>query len=115
MSRLLFPIAMALMVAAPAVAQGPVATIARGTYVCERPGHAGAAASQVLEEAGFVIETGSRYRAAQGSGTYLRRGDRMSFTSGPRNGEEYRILASGVLLRMRNGELDRTRCLRAGR
>jgi hypothetical protein len=96
---------------APAVAQGPIGTITRGPYVCELPGDAGAAAGQVQAEAGFVIESSSRYSGPSGVGTYLRRGDSVVMTSGPRQGETYMVVSAGFLRRMENGRPGRLRCV----
>ena len=96
---------------APAAAQGPIGTITRGPYVCELPGDAGAAAGEVQAEAGFVIESSSRYSAPSGVGSYLRRGDSMVMTSGPRQGESYAVVSRGLLRRIDNGRPGRLRCV----
>ena len=110
---------LALIPAAPVLAQGDIGTISRGTYVCELPGNAlGEARGHVGEpqpEAGFSIVTDSRYSSPQGPGTYLRRGSTVSFTSGPRNGESYTIVGRDFLRKIEaNGQPGRLRCLRQG-
>lgn len=106
-------IAPLLLTAAPLAAQGDVGTIARGTYVCELPGDVRTAASIAQPEAGFTIESASRYNSPQGGGTYLRRGETVTFTSGPRNGESYVVIGRDFLRRIEaNGQPGRLRCLR---
>lgn len=111
------PLATALIVilAAPVLAQSDVGTITRGSYVCELPGDVRGNAGVPQPEAGFSIESASRYSSLQGSGTYLRRGERVDFTSGPRNGESYAIVGRDFLRRVEpNGQPGRLRCLRQG-
>ncbi len=104
---------MATLVVAPAGAQSEIGTIARGTYVCELPGDVRGTAGVAQPEAGFTIESASRYSAPQGSGTYLRRGETVTFTTGPRNGESYAILGRGFLrLIGPDGQPGRLRCVR---
>ena len=95
--------------------QGQIGTIERGYYACEVPGSATDAASIPQPEANFTIDNSSRYSTAQGNGTYLRRGNRMTFTSGPRQGEEYRVISGTFLRRLENGQPGRLRCVRSGR
>jgi len=95
-----------------ASAKGQVDTVDRGRYVCELPGDAGGEASVPQPERSFTIETSSRYSSPQGSGTYLRRGNRFDMTSGPRKGEAYRIVRTGFLkLLQPDGEPSRMRCV----
>ena len=101
--------------AAPAFAQGAIGTVERGAYVCELPGDAGGSAGVVQSGQAFTIESASRYSSAQGSGTYLRRGDVLQLTSGPRQGESYAVMGSGFLRRIENGKPGRLRCVRTGR
>ncbi|APE28591.1 hypothetical protein [Aurantiacibacter gangjinensis] len=105
----------ALGISAPAIADDDIGTIARGQYVCELPGDAGGPAGIAQPQESFRIESASRYSSPQGSGTYLRRGDRVIMTSGPRNGDSYRITGRGFLRKLENGEPGRLRCLRQGR
>jgi hypothetical protein len=95
-----------------AVAQGPIGTAERGAYACELPGDANGAAGQAQADRNFIIETASRYSAPQGGGTYLRRGNRMEMTSGPRKGETYEIVRPGfVRLLKADGTPSRLRCV----
>lgn len=112
-------IAAALLAAAPAgaqsVPQGQIGTIERGNYTCELPGDASGSVGVPQPDAGFTIENASRYSAAQGGGTYLRRGDTVTLTSGPRQGESYRVISPTFLRRIENGQPGRLRCVRSGR
>ena len=106
-------LALAAMAAGPAAqAQGPIGTIERGRYVCELPGDAAGAAGIAQPDENFRIRSASRYASPQGGGTYLRRGDTLTMTSGPRNGDRYRIQSSGFLRKIENGEPGRLRCIR---
>ena len=96
---------------APADAQGPIGTVTRGPYNCELPGDAAGQAGQVQPEAAFTIDSASRYTSPQGGGTYLRRGNTLTLTSGPRQGESYAILSEGFLRRIENGRPGRLRCV----
>src|SRR5690606_18098784 len=55
--------------AASAWAQAPIATIERGSYVCELPGDASGRAGREQPAENFSILSASRYSSAQGSGT----------------------------------------------
>lgn len=101
--------------ATPVLAQGQLGTIERGTYVCELPGDAAGAAGIAQPDESFTIESASRYSSPQGEGTYLRRGDRLIMTSGPRNGDSYQVAGRGFLRKLENGAVGRLRCVRQGR
>ncbi|MCB2066738.1 MAG: elongation factor P [Erythrobacter sp.] len=100
---------------APLAAQGQIGTIERGRYVCELPGDAAGAAGIEQPDESFSITSASRYSSPQGEGTYLRRGDRLTMTSGPRNGDSYAIISRNFLRKLENGEPGRLRCVRQGR
>jgi SpoU rRNA methylase family enzyme len=109
-----------LILATPAAAtselpQGKLGTIERGDYVCELPGRADGLAGVVQPDAAFSIDSASRYSSPQGSGTYLRRGTVVSFTSGARQGESYTVVSPGFLRKLDNGQPGRLRCLHNGR
>src|SRR5688572_25799639 len=112
-----FPIAiiLAALVAAPALGQGAIGTVERGAYVCELPGDAGGSAGVVQPAQALTIESASRYSSPQGSGTYLRRGNTLQLTSGPRQGESYAVIGDGFLRRIEKGTPGRLRCVRSGR
>jgi hypothetical protein len=115
MNRILISLVLAAStLAAPAAAQGQIGTIERGPYVCELPGDAAGAAGIPQPEESFTIESASRYSSPQGNGTYLRRGDRLTMTSGPRNGDSYEVVGPGFLRKIVNGEVSRLRCVREG-
>ena len=116
--RMIRSLPVALLLAATsslAMAQGPIDTVLRGRYVCEMPGNAAVGASVPLPERHFTIESSSRYSAPQGAGTYLRRGDRVDLTSGPRKGETYLVVRPGFLReRQPDGKPGRLRCVLQG-
>lgn len=103
--------ALAAMAATSVSAQGPVGTLERGAFTCERPGHAAGRAGIEQPDAGFSIIGASRYSSPQGDGTYLRRGDIVTFTSGPRSGEAYAVISPGFLRRIENGVPGALRCV----
>ena len=117
MTRALALVALSLstLAAGPLAAQEKIGTVQRGVYVCEVPGNAAQEASMTMPEAGFRIRSGSRYESPQGDGFYLRRGDRMMMTSGPHNGDVYRVEQDGLLRRMAGEEPTRLRCIRRSR
>ena len=102
-------------IAVPAFAQGGIGTVERGAYVCELPGDAGGSAGVEQTGQALTIESASRYSSPQGSGTYLRRGDTLQLTSGPRQGESYAVVSAGFLRRIEDGKPGRLRCVRTGR
>jgi len=113
--RIIVPVLAALLLAAPAFADGPIGTIARGTYVCELPGDVAGAVGIEQPGESFTILSASRYSSPQGSGTYLRRGDIVSMTSGPRNGTRYIVIGRDFVRKLdEHGEPSRLRCLRLG-
>lgn len=113
MNRAILAFALAACpLAAPALAQGQIGTIERGVYLCELPGDAAGAAGIAQPEESFTIESASRYSSPQGKGTYLRRGDRLIMTSGPRNGDTYKVIGQGFLRKIVNGQVSRLRCVR---
>lgn len=103
-----------LAIAAPAFAQGQIGTLERGTYICELPGDAAGAVGVEQPQESFVILSASRYSSNDGDGTYLRRGNRLLMTSGPRNGDVYEIIGRGFLRKIINGQISRLRCIRQG-
>jgi hypothetical protein len=74
-----------------------------------------AAAPALAQGAIGTVESASRYSSPQGSGTYLRRGDTLQLTSGPRQGESYAVVGSGFLRRIEDGKPGRLRCVLTGR
>jgi hypothetical protein len=110
------PVAVLLAAASSvASAQGPIDTVLRGRYVCEMPGDAALGASIRQPERNFTIKSSSSYSAPQGDGTYLRRGNRLDLTSGPRKGEAYLVIRPGFLReRQADGKPGRLRCVMQG-
>lgn len=107
--------AVAGLASPPALAQGRLALLAQGEYVCALPGDASGAAWIVQDGHEFAITGGSSYRTAKGSGTYLMEGKLVTFTRGPMRGAKFMRLGSGLLQQVdRNGKLGRLRCHRAG-
>jgi len=105
----------AVSLAVPAQAQGPIGTVQQGRFVCELPGDAAGPRGVEQPGLGFRIENASRYVADSGSGTYLRRGNELVFTSGPRNGERYQVVTPGFLRKLEDGAPSRLRCVRRER
>ena len=99
---------------APAVAQGAIGVVPRGTFVCELPGDAAGRAGVAQPERNITIESASRYSSPQGSGSYLRRGDTLTLTSGPRQGESYAVRSNDFLRLIEDGKAGRLRCVRQG-
>ena len=102
-------------IAAPAAAQGAIGTVERGSYVCELPGDAAGKAGIEQPQRNFTIESASRYSSPQGEGTYLRRGDVLTLTSGPRKGETFSVFSTGRLRLLEDGRPGRLRCVRSTR
>ncbi|MCC6827121.1 MAG: hypothetical protein IT550_02680 [Novosphingobium sp.] len=101
---------------AGAVPGGELGTVEVGRYVCELAGDAAGPAGRHVPEADFSIVTTSSYRVDGRGGSYLRTGDRVVFTSGPRDGERYRRLRSGFLRRsLADGSDGPLRCVLANR
>jgi hypothetical protein len=114
MKGLTFLIGLAGALASPALAQGAIGTVPRGTFACELPGDAAGKASIEQPERNLTIESASRYSSPQGSGSYLRRGDVLTLTSGPRQGESYAVISEGFLRLIEDGKAGRLRCVLRG-
>jgi len=61
------------------------------------------------------VDPASRYSSDAGSGTYLRRGNELVFTSGTRSGERYQVVSTGFLRKLQDGKPSRLRCVRRER
>ncbi len=105
----------ALAFGVPASGQGQIGTIERGQYTCELPGDASGAVGIHQPQEDFRIASASRYRADNGDGTYLRRGDVVTMTSGPRNGAQYAVISANFLRKLEGGAPGRLRCIRGQR
>jgi hypothetical protein len=108
-------LAIAVQASAPVLAQGEIGTIERGDYHCELPGDAGGNAGIHQPQEDFRISSASRYRATEGEGTYLRLGDVMTMTSGPRNGAQYAVISANFLRKIEGGVPGPLRCIRRDR
>jgi hypothetical protein len=107
----------ALLLATPllAVTGGKLGTIDRGSWVCEMPGDAGSGRGIPVDGADFVITPSSTYRTETGTGTYLRTGDTVTMTSGPRMGERYRVQTERMLKKLaEDGSDEGMRCVKLG-
>ena len=107
MKRLHIAAAAGALLTAPAFAQGAIGTVERGAYVCELPGSADGKAGIEQPDRALTIQSASRY-------TYLRRGDTLTLTSGPREGERYAVVSPGFLRLIEDGKPGRLRCVRQG-
>lgn len=106
----------ALSTSAGAVPGGELGTVEVGRYVCELAGDASGPVGRHVPEADFSIVTTSSYRFNGRTGSYLRTGDRVVFTSGPRNGERYHWLRRGFMRRSEaDGSDGALRCVLANR
>jgi hypothetical protein len=103
-----------LACATPALAQGQIGTIERGSYVCELPGDVTGTPGIEQPQDNFIIASASRYISGKGNGSYLRRGDEVHFTSGARKGESFKLMGNTFLRRIENGQPGRLRCIRRG-
>jgi len=108
-------VAAALAVTPPLLAEGMIGTVERGEYQCELPAEVAGEVALPQPDESFTVASASRYRSPQGNGSYLRRGDRMTMTSGPRNGTQYQIVSDTMLRKLEGGEPGRLRCYRRGR
>ncbi len=108
-------IALAALAAAPALATpgGPIDTLQQGAYVCELPGDATGPAGLRQPHRDFTVINSSSYTAEGQRGTYLLTGDKVVFTSGPRQGEKYSRLSPNFLRELgEDGQPGALRCVR---
>jgi hypothetical protein len=107
----------ALLLATPVLATtgGKLGTLDRGSWTCEMPGDAGSERGIPVDGAEFVVTPSSTYRTETGSGTYLRTGDMVTITSGPRRGERYRVATERMLWKLApDGSDEGMRCVKLG-
>ncbi len=98
---------------------GPLRTMPHGRYQCALPGDAGGAAFVVDDEESFRIFTASRYESGgesnAGSGTYIMRGTHLTFTRGPRKGEQFERIGDNQLRKLsEDGTRSDLLCTRLG-
>ena len=68
-----------------------------------------------MPAADFEITNDSTYQVSDGRGTYLRTGDDVRMTSGPRKGERYTVQSEHFLRKVGgNGKDSGLRCIRLG-
>jgi len=111
----------AAMFGAPAMAApagdpgGMLRTLPRGTFECALPGNAAGDAYRVVSEESFRIGTASRYRSEEGTGTYILRGQFLTFTSGPKKDERFRRIGPNQVRKLgSDGETTDLLCTRRG-
>ncbi|WP_298303077.1 elongation factor P [uncultured Erythrobacter sp.] len=76
---------------------GMLRTMPHGVYECALSGDAGGSAYEVVATEGFRISTASRYTDDNGDGTYILRGNRLTFTAGPKNGQRFERVGQNQL------------------
>lgn len=90
-------------------------TMPHGPYECTLPGNAAGEATIPLAKESFTIARASRYRSADGRGTYLLKGDEFLFTAGPKNGQRLRRTGTNELREvLEDGSNGRMICSRVG-
>ena len=99
---------------APVPSGGMLRTMPHGIYQCALPGDAAGAAYDVVPEEQFRIRTASSYRDTNGNGTYILRGDELTFTRGPKKGQKFRRVGINQLQKLNGGELTKLLCTRLG-
>jgi hypothetical protein len=95
--------------------RGGIGVVEQGLYRCELPDPRAPSRGVVQDGAGFRILDASRYTSDAGDGTYLRRGNTMVLSSGPRRGERYHIVTPGFFRKIEGGTPGRLRCIRRER
>ena len=78
---------------------GMLKAMPQGTYQCALPGDAGGKAFLVQKDEQFHVGPSFSYRSERGNGTYILRGDRFAFTSGPKKGERLQRIGTNQLKR----------------
>lgn len=85
---------------APLPSGGALASLPHGTYQCALPGDAAGKAFVVVKAEEFRIGAASKYRDAEGTGSYILRGKDLTFTRGPKKGERYKRVGTNQLRKM---------------
>ncbi|MBA4160649.1 MAG: hypothetical protein C0515_00875 [Novosphingobium sp.] len=107
------PLLLALAAPALAVPGGPIGQIPPGNFLCEMPGDATGAVGLRVPDEDFVVVNANTYRTAKGRGTYLLTGDLLVLTSGPKNGDKYRLISNNFLRKLgADGQEGSLRCVR---
>lgn len=81
----------------PAPSGGMLRTLPHGEYECALPGDAGGRSYEIVPSEGFRISTASRYSDRDGTGTYILRGNKLTFTAGPKNGQRFERVSENQL------------------
>ncbi len=109
------PVARGGRMALDAPSGGMLGTMPHGNYQCANPGDAGGDAYAVVAAENFRISTASRYQNDAGSGTYILRGRDLTFTSGPKRGENFRRVGDNQLRKLEtDGTETKLLCTRLG-
>ena len=89
------------LAASPAEAPpgGMLRTMPHGTYQCAVPGDAGSSAFKVVDAETFHIRATSSYSNDEGSGTYILRGNELTFTRGPKKDQRLTRISTNQLKR----------------
>lgn len=93
---------------------GALDTLPHGTYQCALPGDAAGKAFTIVPEEQFRIDAASKYHNADGSGSYLLRGDELIFTRGPKAGERFKRMSTNQLRKMDGETVTKLLCTRLG-
>jgi len=107
--------AMAWLAAVPAdaVPGGALGTLETGKYYCELPGDASGPVGRHVPDADFRVISASSYEAEGRIGSYLLTGDRVTMTSGPRQGRKFHRVGRGFLRAVEaDGSDGALRCVR---
>ena len=90
-------------------------TMPHGPYECALPGDASREAWIPQDKESFRIARASRYRNEDGRGTYIMKGDELTFTAGPKNGQKMRRTGPNELRAINeDGSTGRLICVRVG-
>lgn len=94
---------------------GRLRTLELGRYGCEHPDPLDVTRGRPVGGADFSVVNASSYRQDGVMGSYLRTGDDVVMTSGPRRGERYRVAGRAILVRtdLASNEPDQ-RCVAIG-
>ncbi|MCC6925785.1 elongation factor P [Novosphingobium sp.] len=104
---------LALAAPAAAVPGGPIGQIPPGNFLCEMPGDATGAVGLRVQAEDFAVVNANTYRTASGRGSYLLTGDRLTFTSGPKNGQKFHLISGNFLRKLgSDGQDSQLRCVR---
>ena len=100
-------------VPADAVPGGALGTLETGKYYCELPGDASGPVGRHVPEADFRVISASSYEADGKIGSYLLTGERVTMTSGPRQGRKFHRVGRGFLRAVEaDGSDGALRCVR---